>query len=115
MLNRLGESANLGYWRARLRAAQCTSQAAVAAEADAAAAAFFGSAEYAYRGRDNVGYMQDLYLLTMRRYATLYELWSWANALNNGSATRTGVRQLFTGSLEFSYRTGAIVQAGCLR
>ena len=59
--------------------------------------------------------MPDLYLLTMRRYATLYELWSWANALNNGSATRTGVRQLFTGSLEFSYRTGAIVQAGCLR
>jgi len=115
ILNRLGESGSLAYWRSRLRAAQCTSQAAVAAEFEAAATAFFASAEYAYRGRDNVGYMQDVYLVTMRRYATLFEIWSWANALNNGGATRSQVLHLFATSLEFSYRTSAVMQAGCLR
>ena len=115
ILNRLGESANVAYWRGRLRTAQCTSAAAVRAEADAAAAAFFGSAEYVYRGRSNLDFVQDLYLVTMRRYASLYELWSWTNALNNGDVTRTQARQMFTASVEFGYRVNAIMQAGCLR
>jgi len=59
--------------------------------------------------------MQDVYLVTMRRYATLFEIWSWANALNNGGATRSQVLHLFATSLEFSYRTSAVMQAGCLR
>jgi len=59
--------------------------------------------------------MQDLYLATMRRYATLYELWSWANALNNGQYTRDQVRSIFLDSLEFQLRINAIVSEGCLR
>jgi len=90
-------------------------RAAAAAEFEAAATAFFGSAEYAYRNRDNVQSMQDLYLVTMRRYATLYEIWSCANAINNGQATRAGVLHLFASSLEFNHRTAAVTQAGCLR
>jgi len=58
--------------------------------------------------------MQDVYLVTMRRYATLYEMGSRANAINNGPATHAGVLHLFASSLEFSYRTAAVMQAGCL-
>ena len=61
---------------------------------------------------DNV---QDLYLATMRRYATLYELWSWANALNNGQYTRDQVSTIFLSSLEFQLRVNRVAQEGCLR
>ena len=59
--------------------------------------------------------MQDLYLATMRRYATLYELWSWANALNNGQYTRDQVSTIFLSSLEFQLRVNRVAQEGCLR
>ena len=67
------------------------------------------------RGRDNVGYMQDLYMALMRRYATLYELWSWTNAINNGVYTRAQVRSIFLGSLEFRLRVDRVTQEGCLQ
>ena len=50
----------------------------------------------------------------MRRYATLYELWSWANALNNNQYTREQVRSIFLNSLEFQYRINRVFQDGCL-
>jgi hypothetical protein len=114
ILDRLGESSTYNYWRGRFRAAQCVSGSQVRSEADAITSAFFGSAEYQQRGRDNVGFMQDLYLALMRRYATLYELWSWTNALNNGLYTRHQVRQIFLGSYEFQLRIDRVLAQGCL-
>ena len=115
ILNRLGEDGAYSYWRAQFRSAQCAGPTQILAQADAITQQFFNSVEYAYRGRDNVGYMQDLYLAMMRRYATLYELWSWANALNNAQYTRDGVRATFLNSLEFQLRVNRVAQEGCLR
>ena len=115
ILNRMGENGAYGYWRAQFRTAQCAGTAQILAQADAISLQFFNSAEYANRGRDNVGYMQDLYIAMMRRYATLYELWSWANALNNNQYTREQVRSIFLNSLEFQYRVNRVFQDGCLR
>ena len=115
ILNRTPESSNYVYVRDQFRAAQCSGSAQILAEANAISQQFFNSAEYAYRGRDNVGYMQDVYVALMRRYPTLYELWSWANALNNAQYTREQVRAAFLNSLEFQLRVNRIVQEGCLR
>ncbi len=115
ILNRLASNAEFSTARGRMRTAQCGGVAQVKAEADATTLAFFASTEYQQRGRDNVGYMQDLYLTLMRRYATLYELWSWTNALNNLQYTREQVRQIFIGSYEFQLRLNRVVQEGCLR
>jgi hypothetical protein len=115
ILNRMGEDATFAYWRAQFRSAQCGGFAQLLAQADSISQGFFGSFEYQYRGRDNVGYMQDLYISLMRRYATLYELWSWTNALNNGTYTREQVRSIFLNSLEFQIRLNRIAQEGCLR
>jgi hypothetical protein len=114
ILNRLPDNNAFVAWRNAYRTAQCSGSAAVLAQATAMSQSFFNSAEYSQRGRDNVGYMQDLYMALMRRYATLYELWSWTNAINNGVYTRDQVRTIFLGSLEFQLRVNRVVQEGCL-
>lgn len=115
ILNRLPDDGAYVAWRANFRSAQCGGPAAVLAQAESISSAFFGSLEYSLRGRDNVGFMQDLYMALMRRYATLYELWSWTNAINNGVYTRAQVRSIFLGSLEFQLRVDRVIQEGCLQ
>jgi hypothetical protein len=113
-LNRLGENGTYAAWRNQFRTAQCGGVASLLALADAISGQFFGSAEYANRGRDNLGYVQDLYISLMRRYATLFEVWSWTNALNNNNYSREQARAIFLNSLEFRLRLDRIVQEGCL-
>ena len=115
IVNLLPDDGGYVAWRNVFRATQCAGSEAVLAQADAMSHAFFNSVAYYLRGRDNVGYMQDLYLAMMRRYVSLSELWWWTNALNNNVLTREQARQFFVTSPEFRQRVDRVVQEGCLQ
>ena len=112
-LARLPDTDGFNFWVARFRVAQCTSAAAVAAEADAISRAFLESPEYLARARTNVAFVSDLYDGAMRRGADLAGVQYWAGQLTSGARTRDQLRLIFLSSEEFQGRVSAAVARGC--
>jgi len=112
-LGRLADSAGFQFWADRFRVAQCTSPAAVTAEADAISSAFLDSAEYLARSRTNIQFVTDLYNGFMRRGGELAGFQYWVNQLATAALTRDQLRRIFLESQEFQARVSAAAAAGC--
>jgi len=101
-------------WRDNMRAAACAGPSAVLAQAVGLANAFFDSAEYAARNRDDWAYVRDLYMGLFKRYEAPNWMWVWGYHLHAGTYTRQSLRSIYLGSAEFAQRVNQIVQEGCL-
>ena len=112
-LGRLPDSIGFQFWADRFRVAQCTSAAAVTAEADAISRAFLESPEYLARSRTNIAYVTDLYNGFMRRGGELLGFDYWVAQLDSAALTREQLRRNFLGSTEFQARVNAAAAAGC--
>lgn len=108
---RLPDSAGFQYWLGRMRNAQCQNAVAVRREVEAQTSLFFGSPEYAARGRGNRDFVGDLYNTMMRRGSDLDGQLFWEEQLQQRS--RDEVRREFIASPEFEARVQAVVAEGC--
>ena len=95
-----------------MRAARCSGTAAVEELSYELSLLFVQSGEYIGRGRNNVGYVEDLYNAILRRGADCGGFTAWVDNLD--SMTRVQVLQAFTASTEFQTRVDAVIAAGCL-
>jgi hypothetical protein len=114
LLGRLPDDSGFGYWLGQMRAAQCAGDEQQIRDLSyQIALLFIQSQEYADRGRDNKGYIEDLYDGIMRRSADpVSEVGYWVNVLN--TMTRAQVLQLFTNSAEYQNRVTQVINAGCV-
>jgi len=112
ILGRLPDDGGFNDWLGQMRTAQCTSAQAVEDVSYAQSLAFVQSGEYTAKGRDNMGYIEDLYNAILRRGADCGGFTAWVDNLN--SMTRVQVLQAFTACIEFQTRVDAVIAAGCL-
>jgi hypothetical protein len=112
ILGRLPDDGGFNEWLGRMRTAQCIGAAAVEDLSYELALLFVQSGEYTAKGRNNVGYIEDLYNAILRRGADCGGFTAWVDNLN--SMTRVQVLQAFTASPEFQTRVDAVIAAGCL-
>ena len=114
LLWRLPDAGGFTFWLDLMRTAQCTGAQQVTDVSYLVAWLFANSPEYLARGRDNAGYLEDLYDAVMRRSADLGGLNFWLGVLNGGIMSRDQVLQFFTASPEFQSRVQQVISAGCL-
>ena len=95
-----------------MRTALCSSAAAVEELSYELSLLFVQSGKYIGRGRNNVGYVEDLYNAILRRGADCGGFTAWVNYLDSGNS-RVQLLQLFTDSPEFQTRVDAVIAAGC--
>jgi hypothetical protein len=112
ILGRLPDSDGFNDWLGAMRMAQCSGAQAVEDLSYELSLLFVQSAEYTAKGRNNVGYIEDLYNAILRRGADCAGFQGWVNNLN--TMTRVQVLQAFTASTEFQTRVDAIIAAGCI-
>jgi hypothetical protein len=112
ILGRLPDDAGFNAWLGEMRTAQCTSAQAVEDLSYELSLLFVQSGEYIERGRNNVGYVEDLYNAILRRGADCGGFTAWVDNLD--IMTRVQVLQAFTASPEFQTRVDAIIAAGCI-
>ncbi len=111
---RLPDSAGFNGWLGVIRQAQCQGATQVSTTLNTVLGAFFNSAEYAARARNDRDFMGDVYNAYMRRGpgGDTGGFNFWVGQVP--TAGRDGVRAQFVPSAEFQARVAAIVNAGCL-
>jgi hypothetical protein len=102
------------YWLGLMRTAQCTGAQQVRDLSHQTALQFIQSPEYVARGRNDTGYVEDLYDAILGRGAAPWEITYWLDILTAGTMTREQVLQFFTNSVEFQTRVQEVIDAGCL-
>ncbi len=110
---RLPDSGGLDFWRGTLRTGQCNGTTYAAS--NYLINSFFGSAEYAGRGRTSKQFVADLYDVFFRRSPDVGGFNFWANEIDTGSRTRQDVINGFFSSQEWANRVNAIAGAGCVQ
>ncbi len=106
-LARPASQSDLNYWRGVLQSAYAQGQSQFLSAMQSVGEAVFGSSEYANRGRDNHGYVYDLYKAYLYREPDAGGWAAWEAALNNGS-TRSDVRNGFAWSAEFQLKVKGV-------
>lgn len=113
VLARIPDAGGLAFHGSALRSAQCSG--GVHARLASMASDFFGSAEYAARGRSNAQFVDDLYAGVLRRAPDLEGRRFWISRLDGG-LSRDGLLALFMDSAEFLQGQQASIAAEpCLR
>ncbi len=113
VLARIPDAGGLAFHGSALRSAQCNG--GVHARVASMASDFFGSAEYAARGRSNAQFVDDLYAGVLRRAPDLEGRRFWISRLDGG-LSRNGLLAVFMDSAEFLQGQQASIAAEpCLR
>jgi hypothetical protein len=113
ILNRFPENDGFLFWLNLLRNAQCASDpVALKNLCSQIAVEFTHCAEYTARGRNNQGFVEDLYNAILRRGADAPGFVFWVNVLNSGTSRDT-VLQEFINSPEFQDRVEEVVNIWC--
>ena len=89
ILGRLPDDGGFNDWLGEMRTAQCTSAQAVEDVSYELSLLFVQSGEYTAKGRNNVGYIEDLYNAILRRGADCGGFTAWVDNLD--SMTRVQV------------------------
>jgi hypothetical protein len=112
---RLPDSEGFAFWLEKFRSAQCQGVEQVNQQVESISSAFYSSAEYTDRGRNNGEYVADLYYAFLRRGSELSGYEYWTTELNSLRLQREQMRQAFIGSDEFQGRVSEILSEACIQ
>jgi hypothetical protein len=112
-LNVFPDADGFKYYLNLMRDAQCAGNPVALKNLCAQIAfTFTHSAQYAGRGRDNSGFVEDLYNAILRRGADAPGFLFWVGVLNGGTSRDTVLQEFINGP-EFQGRVQKVVDIGC--